>query len=73
MAVEEPAFRIVLEEGAFEIRDHPALVLAQVTATGDQNGNPSITSFYSHSELPVQLRVTIDQLRSECRFECECC
>ncbi len=63
MAVEEPAFRTVLEESAFEIRDHPALVVGEVTVTGDQNGSPSITSFYSHSELPVQMRVTLDQFR----------
>jgi hypothetical protein len=37
MAVEEPAFRTVLHEGAFEIRDYPALVVAEVTVSGDQN------------------------------------
>ena len=26
MAVEEPAFKAVLREGAFEVRDYPALV-----------------------------------------------
>jgi len=36
MAVEEPAFRTVVREGAFEIRDYPALVVAEVTVTGDQ-------------------------------------
>ena len=36
MAVEEPAFKSVLQEGAFEIRDYPALVVAEVTVTGDQ-------------------------------------
>ena len=36
MAVEEPAFRTVLEDGAFEIRDYPALVVAEVTVTGEQ-------------------------------------
>ena len=36
MAVEEPAFKSVLHEGAFEIRDYPALVVAEVTVSGDQ-------------------------------------
>lgn len=36
MAVEEPAFRIVLQDGAFEVRDYPALVVAEVTVTGEQ-------------------------------------
>ena len=36
MAVEEPAFKSVLHEGAFEVRDYPALVVAEVTVTGDQ-------------------------------------
>ena len=36
MAVEEPAFKIVLHESAFEIRDYPALVVAEVTVGGDQ-------------------------------------
>ena len=37
MAVEEPSFRSVLHEGAFEVRDYPALVVAEVTVSGDQN------------------------------------
>lgn len=36
MAVEEPAFRQVLREGDFELRDYPALVAAEVTVAGDQ-------------------------------------
>ena len=36
MAVEEPAFKQVLREGNFELRDYPALVVAEVTVTGDQ-------------------------------------
>jgi hypothetical protein len=36
MAVEEPAFKAVLHEGAFEVRDYPALMVAEVTVTGDQ-------------------------------------
>ena len=36
-AVEEPAFRLELKDGAFEIRDYPALVVAEVTVEGDQN------------------------------------
>ncbi len=36
MAVEEPAFQSVLQDKPFEIRDYPALVVAEVTVTGDQ-------------------------------------
>lgn len=36
MAVEEPAFQTVLKDGAFEIRDYPALAVAEVTVTGEQ-------------------------------------
>ena len=36
MAVEEPAFKQVSREGAFELRDYPAVVVAEVTVTGDQ-------------------------------------
>lgn len=36
MAVEEPAFTAVLHEGAFEVHDYPALVVAEVTVSGDQ-------------------------------------
>ena len=36
MAVEEPAFKKVLHEGDFELRDYPALVAAEVTVAGDQ-------------------------------------
>ncbi len=36
MAVEEPAFKAVLHEGAFEVRNYPALVVAEVTVSGDQ-------------------------------------
>lgn len=36
MAVEEPAFQEVLREGDFELRNYPALVVAEVTVIGDQ-------------------------------------
>ncbi len=36
MAVEEPAFKTILQEGDFEIRDYPALAVAEVTVTGGQ-------------------------------------
>lgn len=36
MAVEEPSFTVVVREGAFEIRDYPALVVAEVVVTGAQ-------------------------------------
>lgn len=37
MAVEEPHFQTVLKDGAFEVRDYPALTVAEVTVTGDQS------------------------------------
>jgi hypothetical protein len=36
MAVEEPPFKTVLNDNSFEIRDYPALVVAEVTVTGQQ-------------------------------------
>jgi DNA gyrase inhibitor GyrI len=36
LAVEEPAFHTVVQDGAFEIRDYPALVVAEVSVTGAQ-------------------------------------
>jgi hypothetical protein len=36
VAVEEPAFKQVLHEGDFELREYPATVVAEVTVTGDQ-------------------------------------
>ncbi len=36
MAVEEPAFKSVLKDGDFEVRDYPALVVAEVTVSGEQ-------------------------------------
>jgi hypothetical protein len=37
MAVEEPAFKTVLSDGAFQVRDYPSLIVAEVTVTGEQN------------------------------------
>jgi hypothetical protein len=36
MAVEEPSFTTVFRDGAFEIRDYPPSVVAEVTVEGDQ-------------------------------------
>lgn len=36
MATEEPAFTSVLKDGTFEVRDYPALVVAEVTVSGKQ-------------------------------------
>ncbi len=36
VAVEEPAFKTVVANGPFEIRDYPELVVAEVTVTGQQ-------------------------------------
>ncbi len=37
MATEEPAFVIVSHEGKFEVRDYPALVVAEVSVTGSRD------------------------------------
>jgi hypothetical protein len=37
MATEEPPFTLVVEDGPFSVRDYPALVVAEVSVTGDQN------------------------------------
>jgi hypothetical protein len=37
MAVEEPRYDVTLRDGAFEVRDYPALVAAQVQVDGDQD------------------------------------
>lgn len=36
MAVEMPAYKEVVHDGDFEVRDYPALVVAEVTVDGDQ-------------------------------------
>ena len=36
MAVEEPAFTSVMKDGKFEVRDYPALVVAEVKVSGKQ-------------------------------------
>ncbi len=37
MATEEPAFVVSMKEGAFEVRNYPALVVAQVTVNGTRD------------------------------------
>lgn len=37
MAIEEPSFRLALKDGAFELRDYAASVVAEVTVKGDQD------------------------------------
>ncbi len=41
VAAEEPAFKLVSEEGAFSVREYPALVAAEVTVPGDQDAAAS--------------------------------
>lgn len=36
LAVEEPAYKVVLKDGDFEVRDYPALVVAEVNVSGEQ-------------------------------------
>lgn len=37
MATEEPVFKLVLQSGAFEVRDYPALTTAEVSVGGDRS------------------------------------
>jgi len=37
MAVEEPRYAVTLQEGAFEVRDYPALIAAEVTVSGSRD------------------------------------
>ena len=37
MAVEEPSYKTVMKVSGFEIRDYPALCVAEVTVTGDRS------------------------------------
>ena len=41
MAVEEAAFKTVLSDGAFQVRDYPGLIVAEVTVTGEQKAAAS--------------------------------
>ena len=36
MSIEEPKFALAMKDGAFEIRDYSASIVAEVTVTGDQ-------------------------------------
>lgn len=36
MAVEEPPYRVVVAESPFELRDYPALIVAETRASGEQ-------------------------------------
>lgn len=36
MAIEEPKYKVALQEGPYEIRDYQGTVVAEVTVTGDQ-------------------------------------
>jgi hypothetical protein len=36
--VEQPAYALVIADGAIEVRDYPGLVVAEVTRRGDRNG-----------------------------------
>lgn len=36
MAVETPDYKVVQQDGGFEVRDYPSLVVAEVTVEGDQ-------------------------------------
>ena len=37
MATEEPEFKLVLQDGAFEVRDYPALIVAEVSVAGERS------------------------------------
>ncbi len=37
MATEEPSFAVAIHEGDFEVRDYPALVVAEVSVSGSRD------------------------------------
>lgn len=37
MATDEPVFEVAIREGAFEVRDYPALIVAEVTVGGSRD------------------------------------
>jgi hypothetical protein len=37
VSIEEPTFSTTIEDGAFEVREYPALLAAEVTVTGDRD------------------------------------
>ena len=37
MAAEEPAFNVAIHEGDFEVRDYPALIVAEVSVSGSRD------------------------------------
>ena len=37
MSIEEPTFATTLQDGAFEVREYPAPIAAEVTVTSDRN------------------------------------
>lgn len=37
MAAEEPVFKLVLQSGAFEVREYPSLIAAEVSVGGDRS------------------------------------
>jgi hypothetical protein len=50
MAIEEPAYQASLQEDAFEVRDYPALMAAEVTIGGDRNaaGNTGFRALFGY-------------------------
>jgi hypothetical protein len=73
MAVEEPHYTTTLQDGAFELRDYPAMVVAEVSVTGTQYGAASagfrLLAHYifggneGHQSLPMTAPVTQQSLR----------
>jgi len=37
MAIEKPNYTVMMEEGNFEVRDYPSMILAEVKVTGDRD------------------------------------
>jgi hypothetical protein len=50
MATDEPAYRPSLQDGAYEVRDYPALVAAEVTIGGDRSaaGNAGFRALFGY-------------------------
>jgi hypothetical protein len=73
VAVEEPPYTSILRDGAFEIRDYPALTVAEVAVPGDQNGAASrgfrILAGYifggNHGHRSIAMTAPVTQTRHE--------
>jgi hypothetical protein len=61
MAAPEPTFRTVSRDGAFEVRDYPALVVAEVTVRGGR-GEAANAAFRPLADYIFGVNVTRDRI-----------